>query len=106
MDEPTTDVIQGTLDMLVLKTLSLEPMRGFGIARRIEQMPRAPSKSIRARSSRRCSVASAADGWMRTGVKPKPRGVRKSTNSLDRERNSSKTRRRIGRAGRGPSRGY
>jgi len=38
MIEPTTDVIQGTLDMLILKTLSLEPMHGFGIARRIEQI--------------------------------------------------------------------
>jgi len=40
MNEPTTDVIQGTLDMLILKTLSLEPMHGFGIARRIEQVSR------------------------------------------------------------------
>ena len=40
MDEPNTDVIQGTLDMLILKTLSLEPMHGFGIARRIEQVSR------------------------------------------------------------------
>ena len=40
MDEPSTDVIQGTLDMLILKTLSLEPMHGFGIARRIEQISR------------------------------------------------------------------
>jgi PadR family transcriptional regulator PadR len=40
MDEPTTDVIQGTLDMLILKTLSLEPMHGFGISRRIEQISR------------------------------------------------------------------
>ncbi len=40
MSEPTTDVIQGTLDMLILKTLSLEPMHGFGIARRIEQVSR------------------------------------------------------------------
>jgi transcriptional regulator len=40
MDGPTTDVIQGTLDMLILKTLSLEPMHGFGIARRIEQVSR------------------------------------------------------------------
>jgi PadR family transcriptional regulator, regulatory protein PadR len=38
MDKPSTDVIQGTLDMLILKTLSLEPMHGFGIARRIEQI--------------------------------------------------------------------
>src|SRR5579864_6182428 len=40
MDEPTTDVIQGTLDLLILKSLSLEPMHGFGIARRIEQVSR------------------------------------------------------------------
>lgn len=38
--EPTTDVIQGTLDLLILKTLSLQPMHGFGIARRIEQISR------------------------------------------------------------------
>src|SRR4030095_831077 len=40
MEEPNTDVIQGTLDMLILKTLSLESMHGFGIARRIEQISR------------------------------------------------------------------
>ena len=40
MDPHNTDVIQGTLDMLILKTLSLEPMHGFGIARRIEQVSR------------------------------------------------------------------
>ena len=40
MDEPKTDVIQGTLDMLILKSLCLQPMHGFGIARRIEQVSR------------------------------------------------------------------
>src|ERR1700677_3458956 len=40
MTDPNTDVIQGTLDMLILKTLSLEPMHGFGIARRVEQISR------------------------------------------------------------------
>ena len=44
MDEPTTDVIQGTLDLLILKTLSLEPMHGFGITRRIEQISRSVFK--------------------------------------------------------------
>jgi PadR family transcriptional regulator PadR len=39
-ETPTTDVIQGTLDLLILKALSLEPMHGFGIARRIEQTSR------------------------------------------------------------------
>ena len=38
MNDSNTDVIQGTLDMLILKTLSLEPMHGFGIARRVEQI--------------------------------------------------------------------
>ena len=40
MDTPNTDVIQGTLDMLILKALSLEPMHGYGITRRIEQISR------------------------------------------------------------------
>src|SRR3954447_18360874 len=34
----STDVIQGTLDMLILRSLSLEPMHGFGVAKRIEQI--------------------------------------------------------------------
>jgi transcriptional regulator len=33
-------LVQGTLDMLVLKTLTLEPMHGWGIAQRIEQISR------------------------------------------------------------------
>ena len=40
MVQPNTDVIQGTLDMLILKTLSLEPRHGYGIGRRIEQIAR------------------------------------------------------------------
>ena len=40
MTDLNTDVIQGTLDMLILKTLSLQPLHGFGIARRIEQVSR------------------------------------------------------------------
>ena len=38
MADSNTDVIQGTLDMLILKALSLEPLHGFGIGRRLEQM--------------------------------------------------------------------
>jgi len=38
MMEQNTDVIQGTLDLLILKTVSLEPMHGFGIGRRVEQV--------------------------------------------------------------------
>ena len=32
------DVLQGTLDLLLLKALSLEPMHGWGISNRIQQM--------------------------------------------------------------------
>jgi len=35
--EKPTDLIQGTLDMLILKTLALESMHGYGIAVRLEQ---------------------------------------------------------------------
>ena len=37
MSKPT-DLVQGTLDLLILKTLALEPMHGWGIAQRIHQM--------------------------------------------------------------------
>ena len=40
MTEPSTDVIQGTLDLLILKSLSLEPMHGFGVGQQIEQASR------------------------------------------------------------------
>ena len=34
----STDLLQGTLDLLILKTLALEPMHGWGIALRIQQV--------------------------------------------------------------------
>ena len=33
-------LVQGTLDMLILKTLALEPMHGYGIGLRLEQISR------------------------------------------------------------------
>jgi len=40
MGESKVDLLQGTLDLLILKTLALEPMRGWGIAQRIQQCSR------------------------------------------------------------------
>jgi PadR family transcriptional regulator len=37
MGKPT-DLLQGTLDLLILKTLALEPMHGWGITLRIQQI--------------------------------------------------------------------
>ena len=38
MAEQPAGLVQGTLDMLILKTLDLQPMHGWGIAQRIRQM--------------------------------------------------------------------
>ena len=35
---PPTDALRGSLDLLILKTLSLEPMHGWGISQRIQQI--------------------------------------------------------------------
>jgi transcriptional regulator len=38
MNLPKSDLLQGTLDMLVLKVVALEPIHGYGIAQRIRQI--------------------------------------------------------------------
>jgi PadR family transcriptional regulator, regulatory protein PadR len=38
MAKPKSDLLQGTLDLLILKTLALEPMHGWGISQRIQQI--------------------------------------------------------------------
>ena len=38
MTPPTADLLQGTLDMLILKALSLGPLHGYGIIQRIRQL--------------------------------------------------------------------
>ena len=38
MTPEKTDLLRGTLDMLILTTLTLQPMHGLGLARRIEQV--------------------------------------------------------------------
>jgi PadR family transcriptional regulator, regulatory protein PadR len=35
---PQTDALRGSLDLLVLKTLSLQPMHGWGISQRVQQI--------------------------------------------------------------------
>src|SRR5437667_12552600 len=38
MADKPSDLVQGTLDMLILKTLALQPMHGYGIGVRLEQI--------------------------------------------------------------------
>ena len=37
---PQTDALRGSLDLLILKTLSLAPMHGWGISQRVQQISR------------------------------------------------------------------
>ncbi len=40
MADSKAELLQGTLDLLILKTLALEPMHGWGISQRIQQISR------------------------------------------------------------------
>src|SRR5262245_15670047 len=40
MDSPKSDLLQGTLDVLILKIVALESLHGYGIAQRIRQISR------------------------------------------------------------------
>ena len=40
MTVPRDDLLQGTLDLLILKSLSLQPMHGWGVAQRLQQLSR------------------------------------------------------------------
>ena len=83
MDEPNTDVIQGTLDMLILRTLSLRPMHAFGIGRRVEQISRGVFKvnpgslltALQRLERAGCSTRSGGDGELATRevLQPHPR---------------------------------
>ena len=58
-ESQSSSLVQGTLHMLVLKTLALEPLHGHGIGVRLEQISRVFSESTPGRSSRRCGASSA-----------------------------------------------
>ena len=40
MKKDKVDLLQGTLDLLILRTLQLEPLHGYGIAQRLQQITR------------------------------------------------------------------
>jgi hypothetical protein len=57
--ENPSGLVQGTLDMLILRTLALEPMHGYGIGVRLEQISRG---ALQRRFALPCVPASRA-GW-------------------------------------------
>ena len=54
-----TDLVQGTLDFLILKTISLEPKHGWAIAKRIQQISERCYRSSKDRSTRLTPVGAA-----------------------------------------------
>jgi hypothetical protein len=58
MPTPDTKLLQGTLDMLILKALSLGPLHGYGVGQRIMQCPKTRCVWKRDRSTRRSTGSS------------------------------------------------
>ena len=64
MPDKPSDLVQGTLDMLILKTLALEPTHGYGISVRIEQMSRGVFRLNAGSLSRDSTIT---EGWANRG---------------------------------------
>ena len=62
------DLLQGTLDMLILKAVSLGPLHGYGVLLRIQQISGESFKSSRDRCIRRFTGWSTRAGSPATGV--------------------------------------
>ena len=62
------DLLQGTLDLLILKALSLGPLHGYGIIIRIRQMSEEMLAVEQAPSTRRFTASRKKAGWPRSGM--------------------------------------
>jgi hypothetical protein len=78
MSKPT-DLVQGTLDLLILKIIALEPMHGWAIAQRIRQVSSDVLQVGKARCIPRCTNWNAKGGSNRSGTFPKPTAKPSST---------------------------
>ena len=66
MGKPT-DLVQGTLDFLILKAVELEPKHGWAVAKRIQQISGDVLKVPQGSLSRRARAGRAGDGQTDTG---------------------------------------
>ena len=56
-----TELLQGMLDLLILKAVSLGRLHGYGVLLRISRFPATGFRSSRARYIRRCTASSTRD---------------------------------------------
>jgi hypothetical protein len=68
------DLVQGTLDLLILKTVALEPKHGWAVAKRIQQISEEVFQVQQARFIPPSTGWSNAAGSGRSGKKPRPAG--------------------------------
>ena len=77
MATPKSDLPQGTLDLLILKAVAVDPLHGYAIAQRLEQVSRGVVKVPEGSLNPRCTGWKIAGFWPRTGRRRK-QGVRRS----------------------------
>jgi|ERR1051326_1773845 hypothetical protein len=75
------DILQGTLDLLILRALELAPMHGVGIAERIDQVTRGAFVVKPDRCFRHCAVWNSKDGSRASGPHRKITAVHVITRS-------------------------
>jgi len=73
-----TDVLQGTLDLLILRAIASEPMHGWAIAQRIQQISNDLLR-VQHRSTPHCTASSTRVGSRRSGARRKTIAARAST---------------------------
>lgn len=95
MSKPT-DLVQGTLDLLILKVIALEPMHGWAIAQRIRQMSGEVLQVGQSACTRRCTSWNRTAGFRRNGPPVRTTDARSTTRSRERDAKRSTTKPRNG----------
>ena len=78
MSKPS-DLVQGTLDLLVLKILALEPLHGWALSQRLKQVSGEVLQVSDGSLYPRCTSWNNRDGFRRSGKRPRTTGGRSST---------------------------
>jgi transcriptional regulator len=74
-DPDKSELLRGTLDMLVLKTLSIEPMHGYGIAHHLKQVTN-DALQVEEGSLYPALYRMLQKGWVKAGWRQTPKGQR------------------------------
>jgi transcriptional regulator len=80
-DSVKSDLLRGTLDMLVLKTLSIDPMHGYGIALHLRQVTN-DALQVEEGSLYPALYRMAQRGWIKADWRQTPKGQRARYYSL------------------------